>query len=165
MQAAALLWLLPSIVDCHWQTHRSRSLKWNISSAEHSLLPRVQTADQSVNATLPASTWLCSKGSWLLQVMSLGTVDVQGRAGPVDPCLGGFTKFFWATLLAMTTLLGICLLIPVMLDITRRRPPGVPLMVCGITCDCEPKQHADEIDFFARRNYEQQLEGSTDAVQ
>lgn len=81
-----------------------------------------------------------------------------------------------------TTLLGICLLIPVMLDITRlalvctfcvnlclvavlgvmsrlhasawdhglsdeckffwemrRRPPGVPLMVCGITCDCEPE--------------------------
>ncbi|CAE7765012.1 unnamed protein product [Symbiodinium pilosum] len=61
-----------------------------------------------------------------------------------DPCFAGFTKFFWATVLALFSLVGMCLFVPFMLEITRRRPPGVPLVLCGITFDCCPPKHSAE---------------------
>eukprot|EP00931_Biecheleriopsis_adriatica_P030319 TRINITY_DN17881_c0_g1_i2.p1 TRINITY_DN17881_c0_g1~~TRINITY_DN17881_c0_g1_i2.p1 ORF type:complete len:193 (-),score=29.55 TRINITY_DN17881_c0_g1_i2:42-620(-) len=53
-----------------------------------------------------------------------------------DPCFGGFTKFFWASVLTLLTLLCIVLAVPVMLEITRRRPPGQPLVIFGFDCFC-----------------------------
>ncbi|CAL1149890.1 unnamed protein product [Cladocopium goreaui] len=171
MHVATVLWLLPLIADCHWQIQRrSQSVKkeWNQSSTERLTANSLSTEGRSFehevrnitdNSSLPnsswSSTWRCSpKGpSWLLlQAVRLGILESkQPGEGPADPCFVGFTKFFWATLLAVTTLVGICLLVPVMLEITRRRPPGVPLVLFGITFDCEPKPHADSHDFYSMK--------------
>jgi len=56
----------------------------------------------------------------------------RGPAGPtlLDPCMFGHTKFFWAVLL---TCLSMCLMlacIPLLLTVSRRRPPGQPLFLC-----------------------------------
>eukprot|EP00435_Cladocopium_sp_Y103_P063395 s1542_g25.t1 len=183
MHVATVFWLLPLIADCHWQIQRrSQSVKkeWNQTSerlSANSLSTEeksegksfehdeVRNVDRNVtdNSSLPnsswSSIWRCSpKGgpSWLLlQAVRLGILESkQPGEGPADPCFVGFTKFFWATLLAVMTLVGICLLVPVMLEITRRRPPGVPLVLFGITFDCEPKPHADSYDFYSMKPLE-----------
>mgnify|MGYP002803444528 FL=1 len=179
MRLATALWLLPVIADSHWQIQQRREkakTEWNESSSrsltdrslslESRSHQKVESGNSTDNSTAPTSplsgTWLCSpKGpaSWLLmQATRLGILERNdNRAGPADPCFGGFTKFFWATLLAVITLLGICLLVPVMLEITRRRPPGVPLVLFGITFDCEPKpppEAYEAYDYYRLKQYE-----------
>lgn len=173
MHVATVFWLLPLIADCHWQIQRRSHVKkeGNQSSTERLTASSLSTEGRSFefdevrdvtdNSSLPnsswSSTWRCSpKGpSWLLlQAVRLGIIESKQPEGPADPCFVGFTKFFWATLLAVMTLLAICLLIPVMLEITRRRPPGVPLVLFGITFDCEPKPHVDSYDFYSMKPLE-----------
>ncbi|OLP83819.1 hypothetical protein AK812_SmicGene35379 [Symbiodinium microadriaticum] len=77
------------------------------------------------------------------------SVSVYSSSSPHLPiaeggaCFAGFTKFFWAAVLALFSLIGLCLFVPLMLEITRRRPPGQPLVLCGIIFDCCP--HAKEL--------------------
>lgn len=58
-----------------------------------------------------------------------------------DPCVGGMTKLFWASALTLFSLVLLCIAVPVMLEITRRRAPGQPLVLFGIECYgcCESK--------------------------
>eukprot|EP00930_Biecheleria_cincta_P041773 TRINITY_DN28691_c0_g1_i1.p1 TRINITY_DN28691_c0_g1~~TRINITY_DN28691_c0_g1_i1.p1 ORF type:complete len:227 (+),score=51.90 TRINITY_DN28691_c0_g1_i1:72-752(+) len=58
-----------------------------------------------------------------------------------DPCVGGMTKLFWASMLTMFSFLLLCTAVPVMLEITRRRAPGQPLVLFGVECYgcCESK--------------------------
>ncbi|CAJ1333218.1 unnamed protein product [Effrenium voratum] len=106
MRVATLLWL-PFIADCHWQQRRHELAQEPrpVSPSE----PR-----ESQNATdgmddLHAKPyeWLCvPKGaaSIMLEVMRHLGADIPRESKEPDPCVGGFTKFFWATVL--TTKLG-----------------------------------------------------------
>eukprot|EP00933_Yihiella_yeosuensis_P057216 TRINITY_DN5687_c0_g1_i1.p1 TRINITY_DN5687_c0_g1~~TRINITY_DN5687_c0_g1_i1.p1 ORF type:complete len:236 (+),score=23.47 TRINITY_DN5687_c0_g1_i1:133-840(+) len=51
-----------------------------------------------------------------------------------DPCELGLTKLFWASLLAGLSMILILVCIPVLLEVTRRKPPGSPLIVCDLGC-------------------------------
>mmetsp|Transcript_8495 Transcript_8495/g.15845 ORF Transcript_8495/g.15845 Transcript_8495/m.15845 type:complete len:194 (+) Transcript_8495:87-668(+) len=55
-----------------------------------------------------------------------------------DPCVWGFTKLFWAIFLTGLSLVSICVCVPILLEITRRRAPGQPLILFGIACCQEP---------------------------
>mmetsp|Transcript_21874 Transcript_21874/g.41195 ORF Transcript_21874/g.41195 Transcript_21874/m.41195 type:complete len:174 (+) Transcript_21874:1-522(+) len=148
MQASLLAWLLlPCLGGCHWIQRHSIKPGRNTSHGEGPLhLPaqpqhsepalHSRFSPEAGNASLQPM-WRCSPDAlWkLIQVATDG--PSAGNAGKeADPCVGGFTKLFWATLLSVFALIAICVFVPVMLEITRRRPPGVPLVLCGITFDC-----------------------------
>mmetsp|Transcript_115020 Transcript_115020/g.358175 ORF Transcript_115020/g.358175 Transcript_115020/m.358175 type:complete len:158 (+) Transcript_115020:189-662(+) len=70
-----------------------------------------------------------------------GPLDLPPGDTHVDPCFLGLKKFAWAIILTGLSLVGIILCIPLLLVVSRRRPPGQPLFP-DCCCDgcCAPKR-------------------------
>ncbi|CAE7791607.1 unnamed protein product [Symbiodinium sp. CCMP2456] len=137
MQVSLLVWLLPSLGGCHWI--QRQHLKQSNASSALSPLPEF---DGLRETNISQSTWRCISAGQLFQVYSSSSPHLPIAEG--GACFAGFTKFFWAAVLALFSLIGLCLFVPLMLEITRRRPPGQPLVLCGIIFDCCPPKNSAE---------------------
>ncbi|CAE7336307.1 unnamed protein product [Symbiodinium natans] len=139
MRVTILAWLLLACPGgCHW-IQRAHLKHGNASSALALSSSPGEVGPENANISA-MSTWRCATTGHLLQILQV----TSSHPIPGDACFAGFTKFFWAAVLAMLTLVGMCLFVPLMLEITRRRPPGQPLVLCGIIFDCCPPKHSAE---------------------
>lgn len=87
------------------------------------------SSPEGIKKTGLAANFLCSPQENMRAIKA----DVLGQQGVIvnELCIMGMTKFGWACLLTVVSMVILIMCVPFILMVSRRRPPGTSLISCG----------------------------------
>lgn len=96
--------------------------------------------------TLERSNFFCTPPPGNSSAAVNGTVvGVNGTVVVVDACVLGISKYGWAVVLTALSMMVLLMCIPLVLSISRRRPPGTSM--CPALCGTKPQRPQPHLAF------------------